>query len=433
MCITEAGVAGDYGQQRSQNFFNGCWFFFEEVFCAEPASQQTAGQMSAVHCPERNFATGFTDMKKSTLRFVTAMLCLLLVPFAHTASAAKKWFPGHYIYTHGFSTPSNGMLEPARQYVLNNPVFKGYHGLYYWSDLETSPGVYNFSRITRDLDRAQADGKKMIVMLLDTNWRRGSSQSPVPSYMLNNSQYQGGDFLKSVDSSGKGQRTAKLWVPALADQRAKFFTAMGNAIDSHPALALVILPETALATNPELNAQPGYSAVNLYDGWKKVQTAVTNAFQQTILIHYVNYGNAGSTQAMRDEMMAHLVKTLKQGFGGPDILAPLGALDNQFGKYYGQYAGVAPISISNQNSGYRQNNAKTVFEYAVDKVGAHFVSWVPVEYNWNTGAVYSIREVIDYVNAQNGRVNNSTPSNVSSGGGSTTSLAAPTNVSLTTQ
>jgi hypothetical protein len=136
--------------------------------------------------------------------------------------------------------------------------------------------------------------------------------------------------------------------------------------------------------------------------------------------------------------MGHLVETTKNGFGDPDALrvsmkgsGSTGALDTQYGRYYTDFRGIAPITMSSQSATFEANDALTVINYAADKLGAHFMSWAPI----TTGRKWSIFDVIKVLDEGKGSLNTTPPKNVGGGGGGDppTALPAPDNVRLTAQ
>jgi hypothetical protein len=339
-------------------------------------------------------------------RLMVALLTLAMwsgVGVAQELEVSKKWFPGHYLYVNDRAyTP--GMDDSRRSLVKNEAAFTGYHMRISWSTLEPQKGVYDFSSIESDLAKAVADGKKYILHPHDRVFG-GQTRPSLPGYLLTDPEYDGGEF-----TSPDGNRYPKLWNRALAARMVLLVEALGAAFDAHPALAYVALEETALGNARD---QPGYNNVNHAQYFLDVHDAFARAFPTTIFSQYVNY-NGGMTTAQREMIMKNLVETHGHGFGGPDVWSKQPAHENQWGYFYVNYKGVATITGSAQQPTYTKglSTPLEVLNYAVDFLGANFMSWAPVPPSTTVNPNFTINDVIAMLRAQNGRINTAPPTNL---------------------
>jgi len=338
------------------------------------------------------------------------MLTIVFTSQAKAQSLSKKWFPGHYLYTDS-ETMDGVMLESKRDLVKNNPNFTGYHVRYYWRALESEKGVYDFTIIEEDLKTAKADGKKLIVHIHDRD-HRGRKIS-VPDYLTTDPIYEGGVYRPYAATAQRYKYMPKLWVPAVADRWGELLMAFGKKFDQDSTLAYVCMEETSLNDSKD---QPGFSSSRLRDAYKVIYTAAAKALPTTIFSQYANWAG-GLEREDADDMMAHLA-AFGHGLGGPDALVgrrpfdgvtSLGALDNWFGVYYKLYKGVIPITSSSQAPTYKANNPLKVLNYAVNELSSNFMSWAPVTKEQQEGNLYGIDEVIEVINAENGRINKVPP------------------------
>jgi hypothetical protein len=357
---------------------------------------------------------------------VTSGLFLAPVELRADPEATKKWFPGHYVYADSNDKAfAGGIQDLPRSLVKNNPNFRGYHVRYSWANLEPAKGRYDFSAVLRDLQTAASDNKKLIVHIHDRNWQR-NERIPIPTYMLTDPVYEGGMYEAIDSQSGQFVTMPKKWVPAYTQRFQALILALGAAIDRNPYLAYVATEEAHL---PGATTQSGFTSAKLRDHYIAVYTTAAAAFPTTIFSQWGNW-RGGLTSADLSEMFRHLVEVTKNGFGGPDALNDKRSLDNAFGPFYRKYRGIAPITMSSQASSYKQNDAKTVLDYSVDALGAHFHSWVPI-----MGAVhdtaFTFNDVITEVNRQGGRINTQVPSILQqAAGGGGVGLPAPSGVRL---
>jgi hypothetical protein len=330
----------------------------------------------------------------------------------------KNFYPGHYLYTtregaHGM--PSIGSTDDInmRQLVYDNPNFMGYLNKYIWASLEPSLGVYNFSKIFEDLEISADDGKVMIVGINERTF--SNSYFPGPSYMNPASpdyddEYEGAYFTPEAKSGFY----PNLAMPKVTDRTVALLAALGASIKDHPALSAIALVETAVVG---LSALPGYSNINYLSHFIRVHDTVALAFPNTLIYQTVNWF-AGLTSDQVDTFMVNLVETHKGAFGATDIIAfevgntePLPTLDTPFGPYYTKYRGKAPIVVSAQAPTYNIYTARIQYDYAVNDIGAHIIAWQPNR-GFAGDPTYTIYDVIDVVNEENGRTNTTIPSNI---------------------
>jgi hypothetical protein len=326
-------------------------------------------------------------------------------------AVTKKWYPGHYIYVSLDKNFDSVMDESKRTIVKDNPNFTGYHNRYSWAALENAKDEYDFSLIEADLETARSDGKKLIVHVHDRN-HQGTDRLPVPEYLTTDPVYAGGVYVAEDTAAGNQKLMPKIWNAGYAERLGALLRALGEAFDDDTALAYVCLEETAL---PGAKEQPDFTADGLRDGYLTIHAAAGEGLPRTLFSQYVNWGG-GLSREGADDVMDHLVHTVKGGFGAPDFLnaehdgvTPTSVLDNWFGEYFEQYKGVAAITASSQMPSFQINSAQTVFDYIVDARGASFATWLPVR---SDDLAWDIDDLVAVVDAENGRINATLPTNL---------------------
>ena len=97
------------------------------------------------------------------------------VPAAQTPT--RKYNPGHYIDLLRWQTTSG-----SDNYLIDTikPGVTGVQVRYLWADFETSPGVYDFSRIQHDLELLSNQGLHLIVVVSDKTFK---DEQPIPDYL----------------------------------------------------------------------------------------------------------------------------------------------------------------------------------------------------------------------------------------------------------
>ncbi len=105
-----------------------------------------------------------------------------------------KWNPGHYIMIEG-NNPALRMNSFIQDY-RNVPSVKGVQKSYYWSEIETAPGVYDFSKIDADIAKLASAGKKL-ALIIGYKYQISDTQSSLPKYVLNQPNATVGSFAPS--------------------------------------------------------------------------------------------------------------------------------------------------------------------------------------------------------------------------------------------
>jgi len=358
-------------------------------------------------------AISMTILKQIMKTILVLITCTMISIQAISQQLSKKWYPGHYLYV----SPNDhmGVMEEAnRELVKDNRWFRGYHGRYKWSVLETEKGIYDFSIIWHDMEIARRDGKKLIVHIHDRD-HTGKS-IPVPAYLTDDPVYEGGYYTTFDTFANQKKYMPKLWVPAVAERWGALLHAFGAQFDKDTILAYVCMEETALIGAKN---EAGFLSESLRDAYKVIYSAADQALPTTVFSQYANWPG-GLAREDADDAMAHLA-SLGHGLGGPDAVAGrrpfdgktyLGALDNWFGIYYTKYRGIIPVTASSQAPTYKTNDPLFVLNYAIDALGAHFMSWAPLKKEGYKDNLYGILEVIDMLGQEQGRINIKPPTGI---------------------
>jgi hypothetical protein len=219
-------------------------------------------------------------------------------------------------------------------------------------------------------------------------------------------EYEGGWFYDGTKSLGRA------WLPAYRERWTKMLHMLGREFDAHPDLAAVMLSESSGLFSTK-NRPSSWSLDGIMAFAAETFATMTEHFAKTPFFQYVNWGLDDET---REAFMTELVEKNAHGFGGPDIINSQPkwgkskyVLDNVFGSYYEKYRGVAAFCVENRPSGYFAHDARTIFNYAVDEVGVHFLPWSAYT---KKDRAWTIFDAIQVVNAEKGRINTAPPSNV---------------------
>ncbi len=353
---------------------------------------------------------------------IRLMIMLLSVVFVFGSTQAdedlvlkKKFFPGHYLTTtqmgqEGMPPIGSTTDKNNRQLVSSNPNFRGYNNRYSWNHLEPSRGVYNFDKILKDLATAAADGKVGGINI-GTKRLRETDPWPLPNYMNPDSpQYDStySDLFYHYDREGfTGEVFPKTYKPLYADRLIDLITALGAALDSHPALSYVGFEETGQGG---IREQPDFSVDGAISYFRRIHDAAASAFPTTIIKQLVNY-QGGLSETDWDVLMNRMLNVNTIAIGAPDIrLSPTShPLVHRFGKYFTGYRGIIPIITECQSPSYKYSTARGQLDFAVKDLNAHIIAWVPQKLATNEFRIY---DVIEVVNAEQGRTASGIPSSL---------------------
>jgi hypothetical protein len=317
--------------------------------------------------------------------------------------SSKEWYPGHYLQVTD-TVKRIGMVESFRNLVRNSPNW-GYFGYYWWNTMESSRGVYDFSIIINDLNKAQADGKKMNIMLNNRSFHGDTRGAYMPQYII--TELNGG---YAYNGQGFEFRGPKLWEPAVGDRWLRFVERLLAAIKDHPALSMV-------------NTEEGnMSGCWLQPGW-------TVQAHNNFLIEYCRVGAAGvgnklwhnnwawavegENVAENTRMLDLAIRTYRTGSCPNDLsLERNSFIYTQLSPYskivFDRYRGEAYHSIQVEWETFFQSYTPAqLIEYA-KSLGINFINWQIVQGN---GERFSTNDAIAEVNRRGNDLPSTRPSN----------------------
>lgn len=225
-----------------------------------------------------------------------------------------KWNPGHYQLIAG--KKSDAMLTNFIGNFKNVPAMKGIQKEYFWSELEPSKGVYDFSEIDADIAKLAAHGKKLAITI-KYKYQISAEKSSLPTYILNLPKATVGGvanvppyFEQGKPGDGmynKGQH-ANLGHPGTQAAFKKLLDALAEKYDKNPNFASVSFLETSLGADVSTAIHDTF-----LDGFVAVDAYAGCAFEQTPVFQNLNF-----PRNRLPEYMANL-KKYGVGLGGPDV------------------------------------------------------------------------------------------------------------------
>lgn len=277
------------------------------------------------------------------------------VTIASASTGTIKYHPGHYAL--------NGAGDSATtRTALWNEIdasggWKGGHVRYYWGDLETTLGNYNFSIIDNDLATLSGNGHKMVIQILMAKFGAGASVGTlVPSYLLGSS-YNGG--VASITD----RVVIQMWNTAVTNRIIALESALAARYESNAAVSGVVVSETAVGNKAELAAF-GYTVAGFVTQIKRRILAAESDWPTTP--HFLYYNFLDTTKPTGADLAQYCLAH-NCGLGGPDIL-PDDTTEGQ-DVYMGvqggvDYRGVLPVCYSNQAASVNNYTFAALYAFA---------------------------------------------------------------------
>jgi hypothetical protein len=288
-------------------------------------------------------------MKKLRPSLSLALAALMLACTGSQALAAGdarvKWHPGHYVALG--AAAGDYLVTQTFEEIRTLSNVRGVMARYAWRDIETAAGVYDYSRIDRDLALAKAAGKQLFITISTKAFQAGARA--VPDY-LHTAAYGGGVYrirIGAKDTVGTEATTGEniaLYVPAVRDRLIALTRALGRRYNLDDTFEGIAFNETALgqAVVPLTDAQKSAFFANL----AQVDGATRAAFPNTVVLQFINFP--------KPYMPGLVGNMLSSGvaLGGPDTFLNDSALEGSTYPLYDGAAGKVPLGPSVQAENY---------------------------------------------------------------------------------
>jgi hypothetical protein len=304
-----------------------------------------------------------------------ALLAVAALLAAATATAADAREPANFVFAGG-----DDATEVAE--LMARPDIDGVQIIYNWRQLEPREGVYDFSKIERDLAVAAARHKTLWIQLQDRFFYATSRN--LPDYILTQPQYDGGlqaQLTFVAEDARKGVAwVAKQWNPALRARFQALIAALAARFDGR--IAGFNFDETAIDLGDDASRFDcdGYFAAELENA-----RFARKAFGRTPVVQYVNFWPCqwGDTRSYFSRFFAAAAAD-GIGLGGPDIV-PWKRVQMKnsypfFHSYRGKLALVAmavqepTLSYIDPQTG-KQFTRSQFVDFATDYLGVDVIFW----------------------------------------------------------
>ncbi|NML15686.1 hypothetical protein [Azohydromonas caseinilytica] len=280
-----------------------------------------------------------------------------------------KWNPGHYV-EYG-SNAGDWVIDAGLEETKNMPFVKGIMVRADWTQLEKGKGEYNFSRIDRYLNKAQAKGKRLFLTLGTKTFNGGRA---VPDYMRT-AKYSGGAFRIGTIEGTFGENMA-LYDDDVRDRLIALIQALGRRYNKHNAFEGITFNETAFGKI--VRDLSDEQKQRFFSNLAKVNTAARQAFPNSVVIQFINYP-ANFMPALFENM-----KDKGVGMGGPDVFINDPDLNRSAYGFNAHATGIVPIGMKVESDCYNavrhggpytKPDVRDIYRFARDRLHANYIFW----------------------------------------------------------
>lgn len=270
------------------------------------------------------------------------------------------------------------------QNILSNPCVEGAQVVYTWKELEPEKGVYNFSRIEKDLNFLDSIHKKLFIQLQDRSFQPNVVY--VPDYIRKDQIYHGGVAMQ-YDFSGPSHPitegwVARVWDPAVNRRFQILIKRLAKQFDGR--IYGINLPETAVNFDPK-NPPEGFTSDKYFHAELENIRMLRQAFHQSFVIQYVNFfpNEWNNDHNYMGRLFSYAVQH-NIGLGGPDVIPyRTGQMKNSY-PFFHKYKGkINPVGMAIQEPDYTYKNPNTnhyynfsdFYSFANNYLGATILFW----------------------------------------------------------
>lgn len=236
-----------------------------------------------------------------------------LPPANATVVQPRKAAYGHYFATRYADTPADAAM------LCEQPGVRGVIWRRTWGQVETAPGVYDFSAFDDVLAAIAASRHpecQLWIFVEFKSFANSPLKNPCPDYLR--AQYSG------MNAGGDGAATCFMWEPVVVQAYVAMMRAAAARYDANPRVEGLILQESALGFNGAYSrgrdAGGTYSAEAWRDAMVELVGQCGQAFAHSRCLSFLNFLN-GNQPYLRDVSAAIAAVPGNRGcISGPDLL-----------------------------------------------------------------------------------------------------------------
>ncbi|HAZ7573038.1 hypothetical protein OQJ02_01040 [Legionella sp. PATHC032] len=250
--------------------------------------------------------------------------------------------------------------------TLQNPCIRGVQIIYSWRQLEPQKGVYDFSKIEKDLSFLSGIDKKLFIQIQDRSF--SPDVFHVPDYIRLEKAYHGG-VVQQYDFPGEGKPitagwVARTWDPAVRKRFQLLLKKLASRFDGK--IYGINLPETSIDLDPG-NLPEDFSSDKYFYAVLDNIGYLKKVFQKTRVIQYVNFfpDEWNNDHHYMSRLFA-FARNHHIGLGGPDVVPYKESQMKNSYPFFHKLKGKIETAIAIQEPDYTYTNPKTGAFYHFD-------------------------------------------------------------------
>lgn len=279
----------------------------------------------------------------------------------------QKFHRGHWVSLPYFVRDDNNGI-PNGAFVTNSVGVMTRH---YWNNIETAPGIFDFTRLHDDLDRCKNQNRRFICMLADKSFK--ASINPMPSDITN----------LAVQHNNNGGWIAVRWNATVLARFQALNAAVLAEFDTDPYFEGIIYEESAPSlSNAALAATtPAYTPERYRDYYTNMLLAANAAATSSRIFAMMNF--IPQNQNMLTTIL-NSVKNTKVLMGGPDLLPNNASLVKLAYPLYTTFDGVMNMHCNAERNSYQETNPmppptfstmESLYQYGLTTLHLDYLFW----------------------------------------------------------
>jgi hypothetical protein len=313
---------------------------------------------------------------RKIIRKILILNVLLGLIFFNNLSFGKDSLPHLFLFLGG----DDASLHKSD---LKKSCVSGAQIIYSWKQLEPKKGVYDFSKIEKDLNFLNDNHKKLFIQLQDRSFE--PTIFNVPDYIREDAVYHGGVAMQ-YDFPGEGKPitsgwVSRVWDPAVRQRYNLLIKKLAAQFDGK--IYGINLPETAVDFDPN-NPPKDFTFDNYFYAELENIGSLKKAFHKSIVIQYVNFSPGEWNN--NHHYMSRLFSFAMQhqiGLGGPDVVPYRNSQMKNSYPFFHKLKGKLLTGMAIQEPDYTYKNPATgdyykfsdFYNFTKDYLGASLLFW----------------------------------------------------------
>jgi hypothetical protein len=278
-----------------------------------------------------------------------------------TVPTARKANYGHYFATRYQDTPADVAM------LCGQAGVKGVVWRRTWNEVETSPGVYDFSsfdQVLRAIEGSHNPKCQLWIFVEFKSFNISPVRNPCPAYLQ--------DRYSGLNADGHRAATCFMWEPVVYTAYNKMMKAAAARYNANPRVEGFVLQESALGFNGAYSQDPSaggtYTAAKWRDALVELVSQCGSAWSNSRCLVFLNFLKGGQHYLNDVSRAISAIPNNRGCMSGPDLLPDEESLhmgNDAVYKVLTRHTGCRSNSAQNASFRISNFNMDQVFNFAV--------------------------------------------------------------------